>query len=379
MDVPILKIPFTEDDADHICRELKELLVVGHLAMGRHCRDFEKAFAQFCGVNFALGCSNGTAALEMIFRALDLAGASVAVPATTFMASALAPLAAGAKIILVDCDPEYFQLCPDDLERKIRPDTKAVLLVHLGGFISPHLERLKKICRQAGAALIEDAAHAHGAETAEGQKAGSLGLAAAFSFFPTKVLTTAEGGMVTTDEAGLAETMRAIRQHGQREPGSNLHQIFGLNYRPSELHALLGLVMMKKAQWILERRRQAAAIYDELLRGGPLKPITAPPGQKAAYYKYMALLPEGVDRLSLKRNLKERYGVSLAGEVYAHSLDAQPLWQNRPELLAAPISDMPVSHLAAARQICLPLYPDISRPEQEYVVEKLWLELKKSL
>lgn len=371
MEVPILKIPFDEADADYICAELRDMLLAGQLAMGKHNTEFEKLFAQFCGVPLALGCSNGTAALELICRAVNVAGGSVAVPANTFMATAMAPLAAGAKIIVVDCDPLHFQMCPDDLERKIRPDTKAVILVHIGGFISPAWERIKNICEKNNAAFIEDAAHAHGAELADGRRAGALGKAAAFSFFPTKVLTTAEGGMVTTSDAALYEAMCAIRQHGQLKPGSNIHQGFGLNYRPSEIHALLGLAMMKKVGWILRQRREAAAIYDDLLTGTPITPVLPPPGQKPAYYKYMALLPEGLERAPLKESLKAEYKITLAGEVYATSLCEQPLWATHPQYLAAPPGSVPNSQMVARRQICLPLYPDITRKMQEYVIQSL--------
>ena len=370
MEIPILKIPFDADDAQFITEELKDILLKGRLAMGEHTREFEERFAGFCGCGQALACANGTAALEMICRALEVAGGSVAVPALTFMATALAPVAAGAKIILIDCDPHTFQMDPEDLAQKIRSDTRAVILVHLGGFISPHLERLKKIAESSGATLVEDAAHAHGAEIG-GRKAGNLGLAGAFSFYPTKVLTTAEGGMVTTSDQALADKLRWLRQHGQEKPGSNLHQHFGLNYRPSEIHSLLGLAMMRKAMWILDRRRQAAARYDELLKGSPLRPVRAPEGQKPAYYKYMALLPEGLNRDRLKARLKEEHQISLAGEVYARTLASQPYFKNYSQTLASPLVPLPVSEMAASRQICLPLYPGLKEDEQAYVVDKV--------
>ena len=362
MDVPILKIPFDESDVEQICSELRSMLMEGHLAMGEHCHNFEDIFAKFCGTEMALGVTNGTAALELICRGLDIGGASVA---------------AGAKIILVDCDPVYFQMCPKDLARKIRPDTKAVILVHLGGIISPNLEEIKAVTHAAGAVLIEDAAHAHGAEVVQG-RAGSLGLAAAFSFYPTKVLTTAEGGMVTTSDQGLAHKMATIQQHGQERPGSNVHQSFGLNYRPSEIHALLGLAMMAKAEDILAARRTGAKIYDELLAGSDFSPVLAPEGQKPAYYKYMVLLPEGFARDGLKTALKEKFNISLAGEVYATAMNKQPFWQNNPTTLASPLAALPNCEMVARRQICLPLYPGLGPEAQEYVVDSLLKVASKS-
>jgi len=370
MEVPILKIPFNEAEADWVAGQVKQMLLSGRLAMGGQVQAFEEAFAKFCGVSRALGCGNGTAALEMICRALEVAGRSVAVPTNTFMATALAPLAAGARIILVDCDPVYFQMDPEDLARKMRPDTRAVILVHIGGFISPAWRRIRAIAENCGAVFIEDAAHAHGAELPEG-RAGSLGTAGAFSFYPTKVLTTAEGGMITTSDPDLYEALALLRQHGQKRPGSNLHEAFGLNYRPSEIHALLGRVMMDKADWILEQRRRAAAVYNRLLTGSPLIPTPAPPEQKPAYYKYPVLLPAGVHRDRLKRRLKDEFQISLTGEVYSRPLHWQPFWAEHPEALAAPVSPMPVSEMAARRQICLPLYPGLTEEAQVWVVDRL--------
>ncbi len=177
--------------------------------------------------------------------------------------------------------------------------------------------------------------------------------------------------MITTRDPALYEELSALRQHGQARPGSNIHQSFGLNYRPSELHALLGLAMMKKADWILEERRRAAAIYDQLLINTSLTLVRPPAGQKPAYYKYMALLPSGTDRERLKQRLKREFQISLAGEVYSRPLHLQPFWSTHPQSLAAPVVPLPVSKMIAERQICLPLYPGLSREAQEYVAEKL--------
>ncbi|MDR2387541.1 MAG: DegT/DnrJ/EryC1/StrS family aminotransferase [Deltaproteobacteria bacterium] len=374
MKVPILKIPFDQKDAAEISQELTDLLLEGRLAMGTKVANFERLFGDFVGSQYALGASSGTGALELIFRALrekfDKNPGAVAVPANTFMASCLAPMAAGFKIILIDCDPDYFQMCPEDLAKKITPETRAVLLVHLGGFISPHWAQIKAIAEKNGAVLIEDAAHAHGAE-ADGHRAGCLGLAGAFSFYPTKVLTTAEGGMVVTSNHDLYQKLLAIRQHGQQKPGSNVHQTFGLNYRPSEIHALLGLNMMAKVDWILEQRRKAAAHYDNLLLNSPIKLVRPPQNHKPSYYKYMALLPSSVNRQTLKQRLKDDFEISLAGEVYSTPAHLQPFWENHQDFLAQKITALPISEMVAARQICLPIYPGLSFEAQKYVAESL--------
>jgi dTDP-4-amino-4,6-dideoxygalactose transaminase len=371
MKVAILKIPFDLQDADIISQELKEMLLEGRLAMGEKTLAFEEAFRAFCAAKYALSCTNGTSALELILRAVGVEGGSVAVPSNTFLATALAPIAAGAKVLFIDNDPDYFQMCPSDLKRKIRPDTKAVILVHIGGFISPHWRRIRQIAGENGAIFIEDAAHAHGSEAESGQKAGTLGFAAGFSFYPTKVLTTAEGGMVTTSHEDLYQKILSLRQHGQRKPGSNIHQDFGLNYRPSEIHALLGLRMMAKAEWILRERRKAAAVYDRLLEGTIVKAVLAPEGHKPSYYKYMALLPEGADRTAVKSRLKEQFEIALAGEVYSTPGHLQPIWSNHPEFLACPVTPLPNAEMVSTRQVCLPIWPGLSEDAQHYVIKSL--------
>src|SRR5215471_7523163 len=188
---------YPEDEVETIIAGLRQILLTGFISMGRNVGEFERLWAEYCGVKYAVGTANGTCALEIILRAIDVKGKTVVVPSHTFIATAVAAIHAGAKVIFVDCQRENFQLDPKDLRRNIREDTNAVVLVHMSGIISPHVDEIKSICDQTGVALVEDAAHAHGA-TIDGRKAGSLGLAGSFSFFSTKVLTTGEGGMIVT-------------------------------------------------------------------------------------------------------------------------------------------------------------------------------------
>ncbi|MDR1039318.1 MAG: DegT/DnrJ/EryC1/StrS family aminotransferase [Deltaproteobacteria bacterium] len=365
-----MKIPFGDEDIERLALKFKEVLRSGYIAMGPNCAAFETEFAAWLGVPHAVGTGSGTQALELVCRALDLSGASVAVPACTFMATAFAPLAAGARIILVDCDPLTLQMDPEDLERKLRPDTRAVILVHLGGFIAEGWERIRDAARASGAILIEDAAHAHGSE-AGGQLAGTLGDAAAFSFFATKVLPTGEGGMAVTADGELAERMLSLRQHGQRRPGSNVHEGFGLNFRPSEIHALLGLDVLARAEAILEARRSVAREYDRLLSGGPFSAVPCPPGQRPSYYKYIVFLPPGVPRGPFKERLAEKSGFGLAGEVYALPLSGQPFWRGNPEYLARPLETLPGAEEGCSRHVCLPVWPGIDPKDQALLVEAM--------
>jgi dTDP-4-amino-4,6-dideoxygalactose transaminase len=264
---------------------------------------------------------------------------------------------------------------PLDLQKKIRPDTRAVILVHLGGFLSPDLRSIKDIAKDYGAVLIEDAAHAHGAEI-DGCKAGSLGDIAAFSFYATKVFTAAEGGMALTDSESLYNKLLLLRQHGQIQPGSNIHEAFGLNYRPSEIHALLGINLMERCDSILQGRRKAALFYDSLLKDSPIRPLIPQKNILPSYYKYIAFLPPHVSRESFKEKLLAKYDQRLAGEVYSTPLHLQPYWRSNPERLASPPEGLKGAEEVCRRHICLPIWPGLPEESQKLLVDWLFMTLK---
>jgi dTDP-4-amino-4,6-dideoxygalactose transaminase len=342
--------------------------------MGRNVAEFERLWAEFCGVKYAVGTANGTSALEIILRAIDVKGKTVVVPSHTFIATAVAAIHAGARVIFVDCQRENFQLDPKDLRRKIREDTKAVVLVHMSGIISPHFDEIQSICQQSGVALVEDAAHAHGA-TIDGRKAGSLGLAGSFSFFSTKVLTTGEGGMIVTDDEAIYQRALGFRDHGRFGAQPNLHDDIGYNWRPSELNAVLGLVQMRRADDIVERRRAIARRYDEKLGARKIpgiKLLKIPSQIQSSYYKYVIYLEPPLQRHLLKRKLKEDHGVSLGGDLYDRPCHSQPLFARHPEtVVAQPGDSFPETDYVVSNHVCLPLYFDLTDEEVDYVVDAL--------
>jgi len=288
------------------------------------------------------------------------------------MATATVVIHAGGKVVFTDCQRENLQMDPEDLKKKIRSDTKAVILVHIGGIISPHLDEIKRICDDNGLFLIEDAAHAHGA-TIYDRKSGTLGIAGSFSFYPTKVLTTAEGGMITTDNDDIYQKSIILRDHGKANPEFNIHTEFGYNWRFSELHALLGLQQMRKAESILEERRKIAKYYDEGLRDVKgLNLIPIPPGIKSSYYKYITFLKDGIDREFLKKKLVTKFNIHIPGEVYSNPLHSQPVFQKYPWTMANKSSDtFPNTEYVCKQHFCLPLYPGLSKIEIDYVISSL--------
>ena len=372
MQVPILRIPYTEEDISFIKDEIEAVLRSGFLTMADRVLAFEKEFARFCGVKYAVGTNSGTSSLEILLRAIDVHNKTVIMPSNTYMATPLAAIKAGARVVFTDCEVANLQMDPDDLRKKLRKDTKAVVLVHIGGIISPRFKEIKKICEENGLYLTEDAAHAHGAEI-DGLKAGSLGIAGSFSFYPTKVLTTAEGGMLTTNDTDIYEKALILREHGKSDHRYNIHTEIGDNWRFSEIHAVLGLQQMKKTDWIINERRKIAAIYDKNLKNVKgIQRIIVPDNIKSSYYKYILFLDDNQDRSTIKKQLQKKYKISLTGEVYSHPCHSQPLFKKYPNLIAAHrTGSFPNTEYVSNQHICLPLFPGMTDEEAAYVINSL--------
>ena len=371
-DIPILRLPYTQEEIDYISNGIIDVLKSGYLTMGKKVAQFERFIADYNGVKYAIATNSGTSSLEIIIRSIGVEGKTVVVPSNTFMASPISVIHAGGRVVFADCQRENLQLDPRDLKRKLRADTAAVMLVHIGGIISPVLEEIREICRNAGVPLVEDAAHALGA-TINSEKAGALGIAGSFSFYPTKVLTTAEGGMITTDDDSVHRMAVTLRDHGKPDHRFNMHTEFGYNWRFSELHAVLGLQQMMKIEAILAERRKIASLYDDRLEGVTgIQKLQIPSEVVPAYYKYIVFLEDGFDRGEVKRELKEKYGVSLTGEVYADPCHSQPVFIKYPQVVANDPSDtFPNTEYVTRRHICLPLYLGLTDEEIDYIVESL--------
>ncbi len=365
---------YSDSEVRSIAAGFEEVIRSGFISMGRNVVEFERQWAEYCGVKYAVATANGTCSMEMILRAIGVQGGTVIVPSHTFIASATAAIHAGAKVIFVDCQRENFQMDPEDVRRKTRPDTKAVMLVHMSGIISPHLNEIKDICEQQGIPLVEDAAHAHGA-TIDGRKAGSLGLAGSFSFFSTKVITTGEGGMITTDDEKIHKTACALRDHGRFGPEPNVHHDIGYNWRPGEFNAVLGLEQMRRVDEILQRRRQIARRYDEKLKAlkiPGIKLLEIPTNVQSSYYKYILYLEPPIEREKLKQILKQEYGVSLPGELYNRDCHRQPLFSRHPEaIVPQPKESFPETDYVVSYHCCLPLYFSLTDDQVDYVVASL--------
>jgi dTDP-4-amino-4,6-dideoxygalactose transaminase len=365
MRVPAASIVFSDEDIAEALSLIESSLRSGQLTLGKHGQAFEEAFAARCGRRYAVAVSSGTSALEIVLRALNIEGREVIVPDNTFFATAAAVSHAGGTPVLADTDRETLAITVDDVLSRITDRTAGVVVVHIGGIVSPELPQLEAECKKRGLFLLCDAAHAHEA-TLDGKDASTWGVASTYSFYPTKVMTSGEGGMIVTDDEGLANEARIYRDQGKEGFSSNFHVRLGANWRLSEVHAAIGIVQLKRLDEFIARRREVAGAYEEAIHrvGG----LTLPKGQKLGesnFYKFVAYLPEGVDRKALKQTMRERFEVGLSGEVYELPLHAQPIFAS----LAR--GSYPGADFACSRQVCPPVSARMTADDARYVIESI--------
>ena len=240
--IPIAKPFVGAEEKEAVVRVLES----GMLAQGENVKEFEKAFAAYCGVRFAVATNSCSAALEISLRSLGLKqDDEVIVPIETFFSTGASVLREGGKISFAGIDPQTFCLSLNEIKKVFTTKTKAIILVHMAGLVTPEVEDIADFCRQKGIALIEDAAHAPGASF-NGKKSGSFGNMACFSFYPTKIMTTGEGGMIVTNDEGLYQQANSYRHRGRDMAApEECYRYLGTNNRMTEIQAILGLVFFQ--------------------------------------------------------------------------------------------------------------------------------------
>lgn len=235
-------------------------------SLGSYVTRFEQEFARFCGVRHAVSVNNGTVALHLALHALGIGpGDEVIVPSLTFVATANAVHYTGATPVFADVDPVTWCIDPADVRRCVTPRTRAIIPVHLYGHPAPMTE-LQTLADEYNLLLVEDAAEAHGAAIGD-RRVGGWGRIATFSFYANKIITTGEGGMLTTDDDALAERCRMLRDHAMPPHRRYWHDEIGFNYRMTNLQAAVGVAQMERIEHFIRRKRAIAARYREALAG----------------------------------------------------------------------------------------------------------------
>lgn len=381
--IPIAKTWFDSDDRSAMLEPLES----GWVVQGPKVRQFEQAFAEYTGIPHCVAVSSCTTALHLAYLAAEVKpGDEVIVPAFTWIATANMVELSGARPVFCDIDLATFNLRTDLLESLITPRTRAIVPVHLFG-LPANLHDVMALAQRHNLGIIEDAACAFGAFY-RGAHVGGFGAVGCFSFHPRKAITTGEGGMVTTRDARLADLVRSLRDHGatrsdlSRHTGSGTFLLSeyphrGYNYRMTDFQGALGVSQMAKAPEIQHLRVQAAARYDRLLRDCRfLRTPVTPGGMTHGYQSYVCMFEsEGVRldqvpkrherRNRLMQALEER---GIATRQGTHAVTLQSYYQKQYGIAD---TDYPNALVADKLSLALPLYPQLTGEDQEYVVENL--------
>jgi perosamine synthetase len=332
-----------------------EVLQSGMLASGKRVEMFEKAFAEASGTDEAVAVGSGTAALHVGLLAMGIGpGDEVIVPSFTFAASANSIRMVGATPIFADIDRDDYTIHASSIEPLISPRTRAVMPVHLYGQMAP-MGEIARLTEGAGLDVIEDAAQSHLAES-DGRKAGSFGKVGAFSFYPTKNMTTGEGGMITTSDPEVAERARWLRNQGMAE--RYVHKLVGLNERMTEIEAAIGLVQLSKLPGWTERRREIAAVYRARLDPRLGVPQERP-GALHVYHQF-TLAPDEREPISAALRAAE-----IGHDVY------YPTATHQQDPYLGNHHDLPVTEEMTKRVISIPVRPDLTTDEIDTIIATL--------
>lgn len=350
--IPIAKPWIGEEEK----KEVEKVLDSGMLAYGEWAKRFEKEFAEYIGVKHALSTTNGTQALILALEALNIRGKEVLVPSFTFISSVTSVIRAGGRPVFVDIDPRTYNIDPEDVRKKITENTIAIIPVHLYGQPA-NMDEIMEIADEHDLYVIEDAAQAHGAEW-KGKKVGSIGHIAAFSFYPTKNMTTGEGGMITTNDDELAYRVAMLRNHGQKE--RYLHVELGWNFRMTNIAGAIGVVQLKKLDKANEIRRSNARFYNEVLEDK----VATPYEDRRAKHVYHQYTIRVKNREKLIEEFR-REGIGF-GIYYPRGNHQQPIIQK-----LGFSARLPVTEKICKEVISIPVHPLISKEDRERIVNTI--------
>ncbi len=331
------------------------------ISFGDYNRKFEKAFAEFCGTRFAVSCSNGTAALHLALLALGVGpGDEVIVPTLTYVSTANAVSYCGATPVFVDSEPLTGNMDAEKICAKITSKTTAILPVHLYGHPCD-MDAIKSIADAHGLFVLEDAAEAHGAEY-KGQKVGSMGDISAFSFFANKIIAGGEGGMVVTDNEGLATKARQLMGVGQSFHKRYWFPVIGYNYRMSNIHAAIGLAQLEQVETILEKREQLAEWYNLFL--GNIPQLTLPIEKdyaKSVNWMYNVILADSLPERDTVMELMAEEGIET--RPFFYPLHTMPPYKSK--------EGFPVAEDLARRGISLPTHVGLEKKDVDRICSAL--------
>ncbi len=351
--IKIFDLKFNQKEINFFSKNSKVIFKEGFFSNHSYVKKFEREFKKLNKSKFVLSTSSGTSALEIILRSYDIKNKNVLVNSNTFIATGHAITNAGGKIIPVELEKNYFMMDPIDLEKKISKDTGAVVIVHIGGIITPNIFKIKKICEKFKVPLIEDAAQAHGSRY-KNIFAGNFGDAGAISFFTTKVMTTGEGGMIIAKNKKNFNRMFSLRQFGFMK-NKLLHDKVSGNYKLSEFSALLGIIELKRLKSRIGKRNLIAKIYQQNLKDTKYKLLKSNKPFICNHYKQIII--SKINRKKIEKILNENQ-ISLTGGVYYVPLHKQPIYKEQLKKYKLPLTDYFCDH-----HFCPPCYPELNKQD----------------
>ena len=348
--IPIAKPIIGDEEREAVL----EVLNSGIIAQGPRVREFELAFSEFTGTEFAIAVNSGTAALHIALLAHDIGrGDEVITTPFTFISTSNSILFTGARPVFVDIEEETFNIDPDRIQERITGKTRALLPVHLYGHPAD-MRAIMEIAEDHELLVIEDACQAHGAEF-NGKRVGSFGTGC-FSFYPTKNMTTSEGGMITTDDKRIAERARMLRDHGSRE--RYIHEILGFNLRMTDISAAIGLCQLRKLPEFNRRRIENAQTLNRLIHNERIITPRIRENCKHVFHQYTIRVTDDRDRIV---NILNEKGIG-TGIYYPIPIHKQKLYKD-----LGYNETLPVSERLANEVISLPVHPSVTMENLKYI------------
>ncbi|MCI0714053.1 MAG: DegT/DnrJ/EryC1/StrS family aminotransferase [Chloroflexi bacterium] len=361
-----MNIPFVDLQAmhaplhDEMMTAIEEVVSKGNFVLGHQARAFEEDFAAYSETAFAVGVDSGLSALKLALLAYDIGeGDEVILPANTFIASAAAVTFTGATPVLVDPEPDTYNIDPQKIEAAITKQTKAIMVVHLYG-IPAKMDEIMAIAEEHNLIVVEDASHAHGARY-NGQRIGSLGHIAGFSLYPAKNLGAfGDGGIITTADESVIEKLTAMRNCGQIGKYNHVHQPY--NHRLDTIHAAILQIKLRVLDEWNEKRRQAAQWYSAALADTSVITPIVPDDTESVWHLYVIRTAQ---RDALSEFLKDR-GIA-TGIHYPVPIHKTPFYQSA-NLVT---NNLPISEAQAGQILSLPMFPGISKEQVQYVADSV--------